>query len=410
VGLGWAVVAAFGALPYVFAGTFGGYTDAFFESISGFTTTGASVMANIEANPRGILLWRSLTQWLGGMGIVLLSLAILPVLGVGGMQLFRAEMPGPTQDRIAPRIKVTARILWEVYLLFTVAEILLLTFGGLSVYDATTHAFTTMATGGFSVKNASIGAYHTPYVQVVITLFMLIAGTNFYLHYRALRGNFAAVYRDREFLFYVSVVAAGILLIWLDLCLRANTPTPTALRLASFQAVSITTTTGYSTADFDQWPHLARTVLFVLMFTGGGAGSTGGSIKHVRILLLVKAAVAELSKLIHPHAVIQVRLGGKPVSQGVLAGVTSSVFLYLGIFALGSVVMACLGLDLVSAVASVAATLGNIGPGFGSVGAARNYAHVPDIGKWLLSGFMLVGRLELYTVLVLLVPRFWKMR
>lgn len=408
VALGWIVAALFGSLPYLFFGTFNNFTDAFFESMSGFTTTGATVLADIEKQPHGILVWRSLTQWLGGMGIIVLSIAILPALGVGGMQLFKAEVPGPSQDRLTPRIKDTARLLWMVYVIISAAETLLLLLGGMSFFDALNHTFTTMATGGFSTKNASIGAFNSPYFDTVITVFMFMAGVNFALHYQLLRGNIKSFFKDTEFLFYVGVVAVFITLVVIDLKFFVHESWVEALRYGSFQTVSIVTTTGYGTTDFELWPHFSQYVLLSLMFVGGCAGSTGGSIKNIRILLLLKYAYYELYKLIHPRAVISIRVGEKRVSDDILHGVLGFFLLYIGVFAFSSLFMAWLGLDMMTAISSVAATLGNVGPGLGNVGPMDNYLHIPFLGKWLLTLCMLIGRLEIYTVLVFFIPAFWK--
>jgi len=408
VTFGWIFAALFGSLPFLFYGTFHSFTDAFFEAMSGFTTTGATVLIHIDEQPHGILLWRSLTQWLGGMGIIVLSIAILPALRVGGMQLFKAEVPGPSQDRLTPRIKDTARLLWIVYVIISSAETLLLFLGGMSFFDALNHTFTTMATGGFSTKDASIAGFHSPFIDGVITLFMFLAGVNFALHYQMLRGNIKAFLKDSEFLFYLGIVLTFIILVVIDLKFFVHESIFEAIRYGSFQVVSIVTTTGYATADFELWPHFSQYVLLSLMFLGGCAGSTGGSIKMIRILVLIKYAYYELYKLIHPRAVVNIRIGNKLVSEDVLQGVLGFFLLYIGIFAAASLFMAWLGLDMTSAISSVAATLGNVGPGLGSVGPSDNYIQIPFLGKWLLNLCMLIGRLEIYTVMIFFIPEFWK--
>jgi len=408
VSFGWLLASSFGTLPFLFSGTIPSFVDAFFETMSGFTTTGATILIDIEKLPHGILFWRSLTHWLGGMGIIVLSLAILPLLGVGGMQLFKAEVPGPVHDKLTPRMVETARILWGVYLIISFVETALLMFGGMNLFDALCHTFGTMATGGFSTKNASIGYYNSVYIDIVITTFMLIAGTNFTLHYQALTGKIGAYWRDREFLFYLKIIMAMIILVSGSLVLSGRYSFGNSLRYGVFQVVSITTTTGYGTADFETWSKGCQLTLLLLMFVGGCAGSTGGSVKIVRIMLVLKHAMAEINKLVHPNAVIPVRLGGKVVAPDVVTNILAFFLLYILIFAIGSVIMAAMGLDLITAIASVAATIGNIGPGLGRVGPTDNYAHIVPAGKLLLSFFMLLGRLELYTILVLFTKSFWK--
>ena len=408
VALGWFAAGIFGALPFYFGNVFDLLVDSVFESVSGFTTTGASVLTNIEAVPRGLLLWRSLTHWLGGMGIIVFSLAILPFLGVGGMQLYKAEVPGPVPDKLKPRIKDTAMLLWQVYLLFTVLETVLLMLGGMDFFDAVCHTFGTMATGGFSTKNSSIGQYNSAYIDWVIILFMFIAGANFSLHYRLLRGKPLYLLRDPEFRFYAFITVVCILLIALFIY-GVNYDSPLeAIRQSAFQVISICTTTGYATADYELWPALPQAILFILMFIGGCAGSTGGGMKCMRILLLIKHSYHELIRLVHPRAVKHVKLGGQIVKPEVLSGIWGFFVLYLGLFVLASLVMSALGVDVLTAFASVAACIGNIGPGLGTVGPAENYAHIPVLGKWVLLFCMILGRLEIYTVIILLVPEFWR--
>ncbi|HPN35665.1 MAG TPA: TrkH family potassium uptake protein [bacterium] len=405
---GWTALAFFGALPFVMSGAIPSYTDAFFETMSGFSTTGATILRDIEALPHGLLFWRSMTHWLGGMGIVVLSLAILPLLGVGGMQLYKAEVPGPTKDRLSPRIAETAKILWGVYLLLSVVETVLLMFGGMSLFDALCHTFGTMATGGFSTKNASIAHYNSLYLELVIMLFMFLAGTNFSLHYRFLRGKRDAYHMDREFRFYLIFTLVCIMVVTFIVFFSRSSGIGASLRSAAFQVVSIMTTTGFGSDDFELWNPAGQLIMVFLMFIGGCAGSTGGSIKIIRIMLVLKHGVTEVKKLLHPNAFIPVRLGGRVVPPDVVTNILAFFIIYILIFIAGSVCMALLGLDSISACSSVAATLGNVGPGLGMVGPADNYAQVPVIGKWLLSLLMLLGRLELYTVIVIFIPDFWK--
>lgn len=408
VALGWLAAGLFGALPFYFGDVFDRPVDCVFESVSGFTTTGASVLTDIEAVPRGLLLWRSLTHWLGGMGIIVLSLAILPFLGVGGMQLYKAEVPGPAPDKLKPRIKDTALLLWKVYLIFTAVEIVLLLFGGMDFFEAVCHTFGTMATGGFSTKNSSVGHYQSAYIDWVIILFMFIAGANFTLHYHLLRGRPKNMLRDGEFRFYVAVLLGFILLSTLSVHNVNYDSWGESIRQSAFQVISIATTTGYATADYELWPALPQALLLMLMFLGGCAGSTGGGMKCMRVLLIMKQSYHELIRLVHPRAVKHVKLGGQIVRPEVLSGIWGFFVLYLGLFILSSFIMAALGLDVVTAFASVAACIGNIGPGLGTVGPAENYAHIPVLGKWVLLFCMLLGRLEIYTVIILMVPEFWR--
>ena len=422
VALGWVTVALFGSLPYLFADVFSiegrsawtEFSFCYFEAMAGFSTTGATVLTEIEHLSHAMLFWRSFSHWLGGMGIVVLAVAILPMLGIGGMQLFRAEAPGPQTDRLTPRIAQTAKLLWGVYLLLSFLETVLLLFGGMSLFDALCHTFGTMATGGFSTKNASIGHYDSVYIDIVICFFMFLAGTNFALHYRALRGNIKSYFQDTEFKFYCIVIAVSITLIsWNTIRFQVDGEVPydsmwTSLRYAAFQVMSIITTTGYGTADFEQWPALSQFILVTLMFYGGCAGSTGGGMKQVRFLLLIKQSGAEIKRLIFPHAVLPIRVNDRAVPPEVMTNVLGFFFFFIGIFAVVTCIMTTLGLDLVSAAGATIATMGNIGPGLGSVGPTDNYAHIHTVGKYLLSFCMLLGRLELYTVLILFSPNFWR--
>jgi trk system potassium uptake protein TrkH len=408
VTLGWLLFSFFGTLPFLLTGSIPDFTDAFFETISGFTTTGASILNDIESLSHGILFWRSITQWLGGMGIIVLSLVVLPVLGIGGMQLFAAEVPGPTPDKLHPRVKETAKRLWSIYLIFTGAEILLLWAGDMNLFDAICHSFTTMATGGYSTKQASIAYWDSPYIHYVITVFMFLAGTNFTLSYFAFHLKFDKVWRNEEFRYYLGFVAGFTLLIALGLYVSGGMPVEGSFRNAVFQVVSILTTTGYATTDYLLWKPVLWILIFLLMFFGGSAGSTGGGPKIMRIVILLKNSTQEMKRLIHPNAVIPVRLNKMAVEGEVVINVLAFLALYVIIALLGVVVMSALGSDFQTAMGSVAATLGNIGPGIGGVGPASTYAEIHDAGKWFLSFLMLVGRLEMFTVLILFSPAFWK--
>jgi trk system potassium uptake protein TrkH len=404
----WLTLSFFGSLPFVLSGAIPSETDAFFETISGFTTTGASILTDIEHLPHGILFWRSLTHWIGGMGIIVLSLVILPFLGISGMPLFKAEIPGPVADKLAPRITETAKILWGVYMLFTVVETFLLMLGGLSFFDAICHTFGTMATGGYSTRNASVGAYHSLYLDSVITFFMLLAGTNFALHYRFLKGDFRAYIRNHEFLFFIGLIGVVTLFLCFDTFFVYDRDPVATLQKTLFQVASILTTTGYATADYEQWSPSSEFALLVLMMVGGCAGSTSGGIKIMRIHLLAKFVLSELRRHLHPQAVIPVRMNGVPVPKEVVTNVLGYFIFFILLFLLGVLAMSLLGLDMLSAFGAVAATLGNVGPGLGSVGPTDNYAHLPAAGKWLLSFFMLLGRLEIFTVIVLFSPDAWR--
>ncbi len=408
VTLGWMMAGVVGALPYFLSGVTPDFTDACFESISGFTTTGASVITDIESLPEGILLWRSLTQWLGGMGIIVLSIAILPFLGIGGMQLYKAEIPSPVVDKLKPRISETARTLWKIYLFMTLLEVALLWGGGMSLFDSFCHAFCTLPTGGFSTKNASITQFNSAYFDFVIVVFMLLAGINFSLHYRLLKGDLKIFGKDSECRVFLVIVGVFIVLVTLDIYGEVYQSIFDAFRFAAFQISSIITTTGFVSADYEKWPYFSQMILFVCMFLGAMAGSTGGGIKIVRIILMVKQGYQQVFRIIHPHAVTTVKLGGQPVSTDVLGSIWGFFFLYMGLFVVASLVMAGLGLDFISSLSSVAASIGNIGPGFGAVGPIRNYLEIPIAGKWVLITCMLLGRLEIYTVIVLLAPEYWR--
>jgi trk system potassium uptake protein TrkH len=408
VAVGWSAVGVFGALPFYLGDGCFTITDAVFESVSGFTTTGASILNNIEAVSTGLLFWRSFIQWLGGMGIIVLSVAILPFLGVGGMQLYKAEVPSPVPDKLKPRIRDTALILWKVYALISVVQVIMLKLGGMSLYDALCHTFTTMPTGGFSTKNPSIAHYNSVYFDCVFILFMLLAGINFSLHYQMLQGKTLAFWRDSECRFFLGAVALITFVVILDVLGSVYETIGEALRYGGFQVVSIITTTGFTTADYEQWPAMSQLILLVCMFIGASAGSTGGGMKCLRIMLCLKYCYKELFSLIHPHAVSHVKIAGKQVPDDVMRSVLGFLALYVGLFILSSVLLAGLGVDFTTSFAAVAATIGNIGPGFGMVGPVENYAQIPLLGKWLLIWCMLLGRLEIFTVIVLVLPEFWR--
>lgn len=408
VSLAWIVFSVFGSIPYLLSGSILSITDAFFETMSGFTTTGSSILNNIEELPHGILFWRSLTQWLGGMGIIVLFLAVLPKLGVGGRELFAAEVPGPNPDKLTPSIKATARRLWVLYLGFTLVEAILLSLGGMEVFDSINHALTTLATGGYSTKQASIGAYPSPYIQYVITLFMFIAGVNFSLSYAAVTGRVKKLWQDEEFLWYCGIVALFTLLITAGLMFTANGNLEQNFRDSIFTVVSILSTTGYATADYLLWaPHIALLV-FVLLFFGGSAGSTSGGVKVVRVILLIKNSYYEIVRLLHPNAVIPIRFNKQSVKSSTIENIMAFVILYAIVFVLSIVILSFWMNGLDSTLSAVATSLGNVGPGFGEIGPMENFSGLADGAKWFLSFLMLLGRLELFTILVLFTPVFWK--
>lgn len=408
VSLAWIFAAIFGSLPYLFSGTFTNIADALFETMSGFSTTGASVLTDIEVLPPGILFWRSLTHWLGGMGIVVLFVALLSSIGVGGMQIFRAESPGPVAEKIKPRISDTAKILWITYMIFTVVEIILLWLFGMTLFDAMCHTFGTLATGGFSTKNLSIG-YYGPIIQWIITIFTFMSGVNFALYYGILHNkSLKVLWKGEEFRWYAKIVLGSILIITVILVINSYMPLDKAITAAAFQVVSVITTTGYATDNYDNWPVLAKSILFTLMFVGGCAGSTSGSIKVGRILILFKQVALELKRSIHPRMITELKINEKVIPKSIVVNILQFFFIYMVIFMLSTIIMTGFELDILSALTSVAATLGNVGPGLNLVGPAENYSFVPSLGKVFLSFLMLLGRLELYTVLVLFSPHFWK--
>jgi len=409
VTFGWIVVSVMGALPFLFTGVFFSFVDAFFETVSGFTTTGATVLEKIEALPYSILFWRSFTHWLGGMGILVLALAIQPALGIGTFQILKAESPGPISAKLTPRVGGTAKILYKTYLALTLAEIFFLTLGGMSLYESIVHTFGTLGTGGFSVKDASIGSYNSVYIDVVITIFMFLSGINFALHYLAFKKkSLAEFFRDKEFKVYLSIIAVYILLITININKEVFPSFWESLRYASFQVVSIMTTTGYTTADFDLWPDLSRALLFTLMFIGASAGSTGGAMKVIRIYLIFKYIQREINALLHPRAVKAIKIGSFPVKGNILANIVGFAFLYGLVFIAVTFFLLTQNLDLISSMGATAATLGNIGPGFGLVAPSGNYAFLTDSAKIILSFCMILGRLEIYTVIALFFPQFWK--
>jgi len=422
VTLGWLILSFTGMLPYLFSGTIPSVTNAFFETISGYSTTGSSILTDIESMPKGILFWRSATHWIGGMGIIVLTIAILPLLGIGGMQLFMAEAPGPSADKLHPRITDTAKRLWYIYVLLTLVEFLLLKVAGMTWFDAINHAMATMSTGGFSTKNSSIAFYnHMPWVQYIIIAFMFIAGTNFVLTYFALKGKIKKVLESEEFKYYlwgvvgVSAIVAITIVFHQDPNLQTSIHHPfvygkveSAIRHALFAVISVVTTTGFVSADFTSWSHFATGIFFALFFLGGSAGSTSGGIKIVRHIILIKNSLLEFKKSLHPKAIIPVRYDGKAVNQNIIFNILSFFVIYMLIFVLSTVILTFLDLDFISALGAAASSLGNIGPAIGTVSPVDNFNHLSMGAKWFCSFLMLIGRLELFTVLILFTPFFWR--
>lgn len=422
VTLGWLMLSFTGTLPYVFTDTIPIYTNAFFETISGYSTTGASVLTDIEAMPKGILFWRSATHWIGGMGIIVLTVAILPMLGIGGMQLFMAEAPGPSTDKLHPRITETAKRLWIIYFSLTIAEFFLLKIAGMNWFDAINHSMATMSTGGFSTKNASVAYWNGyPIIQYIITLFMLIAGANFVLIYFALKGKISKVFNNEEFRYYffgilgLTIIITVIIVNYQDPFLVSTIEHPkpwgeaeSAFRHAAFQVTSILTTTGFVTADFTMWNSLATMLIFSLFFIGGSAGSTAGGIKIVRHVIMIKNTFFEFKKLLHPNAIIPVRYNGVGVPKNIIYNILPFFVLYMLIFIVSSITLTFFGLDFMSAIGATASSLGNIGPAIGSLSPVNNYEHLSIGAKWICSFLMLIGRLELFTVLILFTPFFWR--
>jgi len=408
VTLSWITMSFFGALPYMLSGVTLSFTDAYFESMAGFTTTGASVLSNLESLPKGILLWRSMTQWIGGMGIIVFSLAILPMLGAGGMQLFRAEVPEIGVEKLRPRILDMAKSLWYIYAGLTAVLAILLSVAGMDLFDAVCHAFTTMATGGFSTKSASIAHFRSGYIDVIITVFMFLAGINFSLHFYALRGGFSRFIKSSEFKFYCSVVFISIVVITITVKSSGYGSLLEAMRYASFQSVSVMTTTGFATADYELWPVFPQMLLVCLMFFGGMVGSTSGGMKQVRILLMFKQAYRELYHLIHPRALSALKLDERNVPKETLGGIWGFLFLFILICVIATLLMTALGIDIITASTTVISAMSNVGPALGDAGPTENYYAMPSAGKWILTMCMLIGRLEIYTVILLFMPMFWR--
>ncbi len=421
VTFGWIFMSLSGCLPYIFSGAIPSLTNAFFETMSGYTTTGSSILNDIEAMPNGVLFWRSTTHWIGGMGIIVLTIAILPLLGIGGMQLFAAEAPGPSADKLHPRITDTAKRLWLIYFGYTVAETIALKLAGMSFLDAINHAMSTLSTGGFSTKNASVAHWNdNPAIQYILIIFMFLAGTNFVLSYFAFKGKLKRVWEDEEFKLYSTFILGFTLLVALVIIFKADVSissidhpmvlgkVESAFRHGLFQVISVITTTGFVSADFTMWTPFLTIIFFGLMFLGGSAGSTAGGIKVVRHLITIRNGVLEFKRTLHPNAILPVRYNGKAVPQPIVFNILAFFILYMLAWIIGACGLAALGLDFPTALGGSASSLGNVGPAFGALSPVNNFDALPALGKWWCSFLMLIGRLELFTVLILLTPFFWR--
>ncbi|MBB4119031.1 trk system potassium uptake protein TrkH [Mesonia hippocampi] len=423
VTFGWVFMTLSGMLPYLFTGSIDNVTDAFFETMSGYTTTGATILNDIEILPHGVLLWRSLTHWIGGMGIIVLAVAILPLLGVGGMQLFAAEAPGPSADKLKPRIADTAKRLWLIYVGYTVAETILLSVAGMSVFDALNHALSTLSTGGFSTKNASVAYWNDdPVIQYIIIVFMFLAGTNFVMSYFSFKGQIQKVLRNEELKWYFIFIAGLTLISSVIIYFQADPSLSSidhpmvwgeyesAFRHSLFQVISVITTTGFVSADFTMWTPFLSMLFFGLFFLGGSAGSTSGGVKIVRHIIMIRNGITEFKRTLHPNAVLPVRYNGKAIQGKIVFNILGFFIWYLLVFIIGAVFLAYLGLDFESAIGAAASSLGNIGPAYGMLSPVDNFDVLPDAGKWWSAFLMLTGRLELLTVLIIFTPFFWRNR
>ena len=418
VSFAWLIVAFAGSLPFYLSGTIPNFTDAWFEAMSGVTTTGATIIGNpttlpnlpngIESMPHGILFWRSFLQWIGGMGIIVFTIAILPLLGVGGVQLFKAEVPGPVADKIRPRVKETAKILWMVYVGFTFLQFLLLGFAGMPWFDSICHAFTTMPTGGFSTQNASIASYDNPLIHYIIIFFMFIAGVNFTLHFRAITGNFKSYFKDYEFKVYFFILFFATTFIFFNISYSQSDLSHNTFQISLFQSLALMTGTGYANANYELWPFFSQLLLFFMMFFGAMGGSTSGGMKIARVILLIKYAASETRRMLHSRAIIPIRLGDRTISDDVIRNTLGFFLIYLSFFMITALVLTALNFDFLSSLSAAASAIGNVGPAFGAFGPTDNYALLHPIGKWMMTFCMLLGRLEIFTIMVLFSRTFWR--
>ncbi len=418
VTLAWLLVALAGSMPFYLTGEIPNFTDAWFESMSGVTTTGASILGNaqtlpnlvngIESLPHGVLFWRSFIQWIGGMGIIVFTIAILPLLGVGGVQLFKAEVPGPVAQKIRPRVREAAKILWLVYVGFTFVQVLLLGLAGMPWFDSVCHAFTTISTGGFSTQNASIAAFSNPLIHYIIIFFMFVAGVNFTLHFRAITGNYKVHLKDYEFRVYLSIICIATLLIFFNISSANSDWSHNSFLISLFESLAMLTGTGYAITDYELWPFFSQHLLLIIMFFGAMGGSTSGGMKIGRIILLIKYAGTETRRMLHARAIIPIRIGDRFISDEVVRNTLGFSLIYLSIFVLTAFVLTAFNLDLLSAIGASASAIGNVGPAFGAFGPTDSYALLHPIGKWMLTICMLLGRLEIFTIMVLFSRTFWK--
>ena len=403
VSIGWVLISVFGALPFVIYKSVPSFIDGFFEMVSGFTTTGSTIINNFASLPPGILFWRTFSHWIGGMGILVFTVAVLPALGIGSYYIFRAEIPGPIKDRIVPRIKDTAKILYLTYIGMTLVEIVLLKIGGMGLYDAIIHTFGTIGTGGLSTRNESIASFNSNFITIVITIFMVLSAINFSTYHQLLKGNWKKFFKNEELRFFLFILITSTIFITINLGGNfLNT-----LKNALFQTSSIMSTTNFTIQDYTKWPVFSKSILIMLMFLGGCAGSISGGIKNIRILVLLKLIKREITKIFHPRAVIPIKINGKSLSSDEITSIMSFFVLYIVIISLGTIVISIEGFDLITSSSAIIASLGNIGPGFGLVGPTQNYGQFSNFSKIFLSFLMLLGRLELFSVLMLFNPKFW---
>ena len=423
VTFGWIFMALSGMIPYLLSEAIPGFTNAFFETMSGYTTTGSTVLSDIEIVPKGVLFWRSLTHWIGGMGIIVLAIAILPLLGIGGMQLFAAEAPGPSADKLKPRITDTAKRLWLIYVGFTFSETILLKVAGMGWFDAVNHSLSTLSTGGFSTKNASLAYWNdTPIIQYIVIVFMFLAGMNFVMSYFALKGKFSRLLQDDELRWYFvfitgfTIIASVLVYLFADVSISSIAhpmvwgEAESSFRHSLFQVLAIITTTGFVTADYTLWTPFLTIFFFGMFFLGGSAGSTSGGVKVVRHLILIRNGITEFKRTLHPNAILPVRYRQKAIPKEIVFNILGFFILYMLAFIIGAIGLAALGLDFETAIGGAATSIGNIGPAFGDLGPVNNFNGLPNFGKWWCSFLMLIGRLELFTVLIILTPFFWRNR
>lgn len=408
VSASWLLFSIFGMLPFLFSNSINGVTNAFFETMSGFTTTGATILDDIESLSHGMLFWRSLTQWIGGLGIVLFTIAILPIFGVGNMQLVSAESTGVKHDKIHPKIGMMAKVLWGVYLVLTISEVILLYFGGMSMFDAICHSFTTTATGGYSTKQDSIAYWNSPYIEYVVAIFMLLSSINFSLYFMCVKKRSLRILKDDEVKWFLSVVFTVTIIITVSLIVTDKMTMEKAFRLAFFQVVTCQTSCGFATTDYMLWPPFTWTLLLFVMTAGGCTGSTCGGVKSMRVMIMARNIQNSMKRLLHPNAVIPVRVNGQVISSSLVSGVTTFFAVYIAIVLVGWVLLMTVGVDFMEAISVVISSLGNVGPALGIYGPAYSWNALPDAAKWIASFLMLIGRLEIYAVLLMCFPDFWR--